>query len=155
VVAPVPVTLSPLTRATHLSITFAPLAVGVEYGSLTPTELSPAKVYAHVTLTGDPSLVPLQDPAAHTDVHLETTESDPIGLDVPFHVPAISASVIAGAIAGAIAVSLAATSAGGVSVFAQATTATTTGIQLNTRRIMSSRLTGGKGEVRVSLRRRS
>jgi hypothetical protein len=156
VVTPVPVTLSPVARATQVSITFAPLAAGFAYGWLTPTELSPAIVYAQWIVTLEPSEVPLHVPAPQTVVHFETTESDPIGVDVPFQVPAIWASVIAGAVAGAVAgaatASLLAESTRGVSVFAQAATATTTGINFNTRRIMFSRLAAEKGEVWASLR---
>jgi len=82
----------------------------------------------------------LHDPAAQTCVHLARTESDPTILDVPFQVPAISASVTAGAIAGAVSGAgaiAAAVSAGGVSVFAQAITAITTGIKCNVRRMTS------------------
>jgi hypothetical protein len=86
----------------------------------------------------EPSVVPLHVPAPQTVVHFETTESDPIGMDVPFHVPAISASVIAGAAAGAAAgampVSTTATFAG-VSDFEQAAATKTTGINFNTLRM--------------------
>jgi hypothetical protein len=124
------------------------------YGWLTPTALSPEIVYAAWIVTLLPSTVPLHDPAAQTCVHLATTESDPIGMDVPFHVPATSVSVIvgAGAGAGAGAIAALAVSAGGVSVFAQATTATTTESNIKTRRITSSRLAAEKGDGWVSLR---
>jgi hypothetical protein len=115
-------------RATQVSIT-CPFTDGIEYGLLTPTELSAATVYVYWTFTFDGCEVPSQDPALQRVVHLLMTESDPIGFDVPFHVPSTSASVSAGAAAGATASTVWAVSAGGVSVFAQATTANTAGIK--------------------------
>ncbi len=139
--APVPDTLAPEKWPTHISITFPPFTAGSEYGWLTPIMLSADIVYVAMYASLEPSMVPLHFPAPQTSVHLEVTESDSIGVDVPFHVPATSASVnattAAGAGAGAIT---AAVSAGGLSVFAQATATAATEIKINTRRMTSSDL---------------
>ena len=84
-------------------------------------------------------LVPVQVPFAQTCVQCENTESDPAIIAVPFHVPAISASVIAAGGGGGAA--MAALSTFAVSDFAQATT---TAIRTSVRR-MAGFLLGSRG----------
>ena len=93
-------------------------------------------------------LVPVHLPAPQTCVQCETTESEVIGEDVPFHVPATSASVTAAGAAGAAGATAAVVSAGGASsFFAQATATAATESKIKTRRMTFSRLAAEKGEV--------
>jgi hypothetical protein len=150
--SPVPITFVPEKWETQLSITFPPFTPGSENGGLTAIRLSPDNVYVAVYVSFMPSMVPVHFPAPQTIVHLEITESDPIGVFVPFQLPETSASVSATAAAGGGAGAIAeAVSAGGVSVLAQATTAATVEIRINTRRITFPRLAAENGDVLASL----
>lgn len=149
--SPVPITFVPEKWATQLSITFPPFTAGSENGGLTAIMLSPDNVYVAAYVSFKPSTVPVHFPAPQDIVHLEITESDSIGVLVPFHAPPTSASVSTTTATGAGAIA-AAVSAGGASVFAQATATAATEIEINTRRITFSRLAAEKGEVLASLR---
>lgn len=96
-------------------------------------------------------LVPAHFPAPQTCVQCETTESDVAGEDVPFHVPATSASVTgagaAGAGAGAAAAAVVSAAAGASSFFAHATATAAIDSKIKTRRMTFSRLAAEKGEV--------